>query len=489
MNEMYSQTRELSNWSAIILTVIALAIVLVDVRRSVFRVITARTTAIVSLFLWYLMEALALPSELRNFTQSQYDFGVIICGIALASFLGGYHATSGFPVFDRFGRRVVSFDRPQALWNVILLGFAIGFLPLLYVADFDVAKLFDGLLGVRKRWSGVLDRAAYGNLNSMLIELQAFLKAVFPLAVVVLFCRGATIPQRLFCVGLILWMVLQAFSSGFRSALLLLLMPIAAAIFWKATAIWKRRLLLFGTPIAFVVGLALAVFIQENRSTGSFSIEAAVNTQSTGFEMFRELLFIQENWSGAGHEPYLQGRSYLANAVNPIPRYFWRNKPGDNAGYVLSEAYGFIGPDGVPYVSIAPGVLGEMIMNFGLIGVPFVSFAIGVVLRSWDRLLALVGQSFLMMAVFGSGLATILVCGRSLSMPFFYGLIGLYILLALLDRGGGAKRSIASRPPYESEIDDAHFLYNEVHPESPIALPEPRLIIESGQANGDSFLR
>jgi hypothetical protein len=445
MSDLMFQARGISNWSAIILTAIALGAVLFDVRHNLYRVITARTAAIVSLFLWYLMEGLTLSRDLQDFNQSQYDFGVITCGIALVSFLGGYHLIGGLPLFDDFGRRVVAFDRPRALWSVILLGFAIGFLPLIYVADFDIAKLFDGLFGIRKRWTGVLARGAYGDFRSMLIEMQVFLKAVFPLAVVLLFCRGATVPQRLFCAGLILWMVLQAFSSGFRSALLLLIMPIAAAIFWKATPIWRKRLLMFGTPAAFAGGLALAVFIQENRAEGSMSVSAAAEAQSTGFEMFHELLFIQERWSGLGGEPLLKGRSYLANLVNPIPRYFWPNKPGDNAGYVLAEAHGYVTPDGITYVSIAPGVLGEMVMNFGLIGVPIVSFLIGVILRSWDRLLPLASQSFLMMAVFGSGLAMIFVCGRSLSMPFFYGLIGLYILLVLLDRSGVARRRAPQR--------------------------------------------
>ena len=446
MNDVVFQPRELSNHLAIFLTVIAAGIIVFDVRHNAYRILTARTAAIVSFFLWYMMEALYVPDELRKFSQAEYDFGVLTCGIALASFLAGYHATRGFRIFDDFGRRVVAFDRPQALWGVILAGFVIGFLPLLYVADFDVTKLFEGLLGVRKRWTGVLSRGTYGDFRSMLIEMQVFLKAVFPLAVVLLFCRTATLPQRLFCIGLIAWMLLQAFSSGFRSALLLLLMPIAAAIFWKASPFWRRWLLVLGTPIAFAAGLALAVFIQENRSQGGFSVQRAVEAESTGFEMFRELLFIEKHWTGMGHEPRLNGRSYLANLVNPIPRYFWAGKPGETSGYVLAEVYGFIGPDGKPYASIAPGVIGEMIMNFGLLGVPVVSFVIGLVLRSWDRLLAFAGQSFLMMSVFGSGLAVVLVCGRSLSMPLLYGLIGLHILLMLLERGPTRRRSSRSRP-------------------------------------------
>lgn len=446
MTELALGPKGLSNLSAIVLTAIAFGVVLFDVRRNAYRVLTARTAAIVSFFLWYLMEALYVPDELLKFSQAQYDNGVLTCGIALASFLAGYHATRGFRIFDDFGRRVVKFDRPRALWGVILTGFAIGFLPLLYVADFDVEKLFEGLFGIRKRWTGVLARGTYGDFRSMLIEMQVFLKAVFPLAVVLLFCRTATFPQRLFCIGLIGWMLLQAFSSGFRSALLLLLMPIAAAIFWKATPIWRKRLLVFGTPIAFAAGLALAVFIQENRAAGTFSVEKAVESESTGFEMFRELVFIQEHWTGSGREPHLNGRSYLANLVNPIPRYFWRSKPAETSGYILAEAYGFIGPDGKPYVSIAPGVLGEMIMNFGFFGVPIVSFLIGIVLRSWDRLLAFAGQSFLMMAVFGSGLAVVILCGRSLSMPFLYGLIGLHILLMLLDREP-SRSSMSGRHP------------------------------------------
>lgn len=243
MTDIVFEPKELSNLSAIVLTTIAFGVVLFDVHRNAFRILTARTAAIVSFFLWYMMEALYVPDELNDFTQAQYDFGIVTCGIALASFLAGYHATRGFRIFDDFGRRVVMFDRPQAVWGVILAGFAIGFLPLLYVADFDVAKLFEGLLGVRKRWTGVLARGTYGDFRSMLIEMQVFLKAVFPLAVVLLFCRNATLPQRFFCIGLISWMLLQAFASGFRSALLLLLMPIAAAIFWKASPYWKRWLL------------------------------------------------------------------------------------------------------------------------------------------------------------------------------------------------------------------------------------------------------
>jgi oligosaccharide repeat unit polymerase len=75
---------------------------------------------------------------------------------------------------------------------------------------------------------------------------------------------------------------------------------------------------------------------------------------------------------------YLDGSSYLAVAVNPIPRIFWAGKP---VGYSFVNArnlnYG-------PGTTMTSAWMGEAYANFGWIGVPVVGLIAGVLIGVLD---------------------------------------------------------------------------------------------------------
>ncbi|MBA3315523.1 MAG: oligosaccharide repeat unit polymerase [Planctomycetota bacterium] len=423
---------QLSNALAIILTAIVVSLLFWDARYSIYRLLTARNVTLLSVLLWYLLEAVRLPDDLDRFSQSEYDIGIFCVMLAMLMFLFGYHRSNS-TVFDDLSGRLVKIDSENVIWTLFLGGTAIGLAPMLYFADFQVAVLFDGMFGMEKRWTWALERGRFGDLRAALLELQMFLRAVTPLAAVILFSPRAKSYRRIICALFLAWMLLRANASGMRSALVPIVLPIAAAVFWRAGVQWRKRLIVIGLPLALVAGYYYAAFVVANRSEGSADLEKTVvaANEYTGFEMFRELIFILEVVPGEVNYQY--GRSYLNQLINPIPRYFWSGKPVWDAGILLARAKGHVGDDGQVYMTNSPGFVGETYLNFGFLGLLLIPFAAGWLIRAWDRLLMLCDRSFLVFAVYAGGLGNVLASGRSISMSTFYGMAALYILLILIE--------------------------------------------------------
>ncbi len=79
---------------------------------------------------------------------------------------------------------------------------------------------------------------------------------------------------------------------------------------------------------------------------------------------------------------FLEGQSYFAVAVNPIPRVFWRGKPG---GYSDVNALNLGFPFGTTMTS---GWMGEAYANFGWIGIPLIGLIAGALMGWLDVMLA-----------------------------------------------------------------------------------------------------
>ncbi len=90
--------------------------------------------------------------------------------------------------------------------------------------------------------------------------------------------------------------------------------------------------------------------------------------------------------------PYLDGQSYYAVLVNPIPRVFWHNKPGGYGavnGKNLRFAFG---------TTMTSAWMGEAYANFGWFGIPIVGLIAGALMGILDVLIRRAGA--FAMAVF-----------------------------------------------------------------------------------------
>jgi oligosaccharide repeat unit polymerase len=439
----------ISNLSAIIVTVALFICIGFDLRRSMYRIMTGRTVVLLSVFLWYLLEALYVPTELASVsTQNEYDIGLVYTAVSVMVFLIAYHNTS-VPLFNPLGRRLHFLNQPRVLWSLLLGCMAIGFGGLLLFLEFNISAFFEGLTGMVARWGATLVRGRYGNWRTILYELQLFLTAAIPLAVALAFMKHATAGRRLVAGLFLVWMSVRILTSGSRTPLLPVVLCVSAAIVWNASPRVRRWLIIGGVPCALIAGYILSAIIVMGRNEGKFDVKAGQETEYVGFEMFRELLFVVR----ANQEGRLErqmGFTYVTQLVNPIPRAIWPDKPVADAGLILARAYGAVDADGEPTMTISPGFLGEAVLNFGLVGILIVPLAAGVIVRAWDRLLPVATSSLPPFLIYAAGLGTIFASGRSFNFSTFYGLLALYLLLLAFEYLGLAgvrvKRRVQRRP-------------------------------------------
>jgi hypothetical protein len=251
--------------------------------------------------------------------------------------------------------------------------------------------------------------------------------------------------QRLVAGLFVTWMFLRTFWSGSRTGMIPILLSLTAAVFWTASPTTRRRLIIFGLPLALLVGYFWSAVIVAGRNAGKFDAAVAQKVDYVGFEMFRELLFIsratQKNMT-------LQwGLTYYTQVVNPIPRALWPGKPVADAGLIMARAYGAIDKNGEPTMTTSPGFLGEAYLNFGFLGLFIIPGLAAILVRAWDALLPAASRSLPTFMVYAAGLATIFASGRSFNFANYYGLLAFYVLMVAFEVLGIGTPSQFAPPP------------------------------------------
>lgn len=415
---------------AYVLLLVAAGLIVFDCRRDVRQLVSARNVFLLTIMAWFLLEASLLPKELLTFSAGAYVFGLMCVGVCITAFLGAYHGVTG-GVFDSTFRRLADIDNPRVLWTVFILACVIGFAPLLYATQGNPLIILQDALNPGRRWSGLFSRARYGGLRDAFMELQMFLRAAIPLGAAILVQPRQSGVRRMVAAAFLLFMFLQAFNSGTRSKVIEVFLPVAAAIYWRLPAGWKRVALLWGLPSLAVLGLLWSAATVLGRNEGKRKWEEAAEADYVGFEMFRELLYIAD--AVPERMPFRYGRTYFVQAVNPIPRAVWPSKPIDDAGLELAKLKGMV-VHGDAYLTVSPGLIGEMYWNGGLIGIALISILLGYLAKSWDRGRPLTTRSVLAFTVFAAGLGIIFLSGRSINAATLYGMLALFVLLVLFSK-------------------------------------------------------
>jgi oligosaccharide repeat unit polymerase len=429
----------LSNTPAIVVA-LGLALALVAHTGTDLRLLLrGRNVVLAGIASWFLVEAITLPADLGVYSQDEYTRGVLGVAASALAFLAGYHGTNGCPVFPRLARLVRPLDDPALLWRLVLTGAVIGFAPIVYFGGMELVTNFSSLFGMRQSWGGVLARGRYGDARAALLMLEMFISGVSPFAAILVFERRTPVVRRAVCLWVVCWPAIRAFGVATRSALITSIVPALAVLYFKASPRTQRRILVGGllcVPLVFQLMAAIVV----SRGDGEFSWESHKKAEYVGNEMFRELLFIQRNVPD--RTDYQYGYVYYVQLVNPIPRALWPGKPTLDAGLLMADLQGAVDSTGEAYLTISPGLIGEMYLNFGWLGIVGLSALGGWAVRGWDRLVTENPGSLVVRLYHVCGLAVLFIMGRSFTMGMFYGLLSFAVLAWLIHRTAAA-RSVA----------------------------------------------
>ena len=433
----------LTNHFGILATVVAVVVILIDCSKDARRLVSARNVFILSIIAWFLLEAVILPKDLLTFSQGEIDIATGLIGLSLFCFLIGYSQSKG-GIFDPVFRRLVRVDNQRILWFVFVAVCVIGFTPLLIVAKGDVTAIVRDAFMPSRRWSSIFARNRYGGMKDAMLELQMFLRAAIPLAVAICFYPRQSAGRRAISCLFLIYMFAAGYNSGTRSKVLEVVLPIFAGIYWRLPSILKRRAIVFGLPPLLALGFVWSAASVIGRNEGRVAWEEAADADYVGFEMFRELLYIRANVPG--RYDYRYGNTYLVQIVNPIPRFLWPGKPIEDAGLELAKMKGMI-QDGDAYLTVSPGLIGEMYWNFGIPGIAVLSAFLGYLAKSWDRLRPMAEQSLLAFCFFAAGLAVIFLSGRSVTASTLYGMLALCLAIVYFGRPKGRRNAAPAMNP------------------------------------------
>jgi hypothetical protein len=426
---------------ALLALVCVAAVIAFDCRRDIRQLVSARSVFLLTIMAWFLLEASLLPDELEKYTQAEHLRGLLAVALTVLGFLAGYQASAG-RMFEPLFRRLVTIERPGVIWGVFMFALFVGFVPLFYVTQGNPIPILEDAFVPKSRWSSPFQRGRFGGFRDAFLELQLFLRAALPLGAAVLVHKKQGGFRKFVVILFFAYMGARAFNDGTRSKIIEILMPVAAGIYWRLSAPMKRTALTVALPAIVALGFLWSAASVLGRNEGRLDWEGAMEADYVGFEMFRELLFLQRHVPESG--PYQWGFTYYVQLVNPIPRFIWPNKPVGDAGLQLAELQGAI-QDGNAYLTVSPGLIGEMHWNGGWPGIFLISLLFGHLAKSWDRSRILATQSILAFTVFAAGLAIIFVSGRSINMPTIYGMLGLFVLLLFFSKRAARRDLLVTR--------------------------------------------
>jgi oligosaccharide repeat unit polymerase len=404
-----------------------------NIRGDLRLLISGRNVVLIGIASWFLLEPIMLPAGLAVFTQNEYTLGIVAVALAIASFLLGYHKTDGCTVFPTLASVIRPLDNFTMLWRLVFVGAVLGFTPIVILVGTDLITNFDSMFEMRgNSWGGPLARGRYGDARSAFLMFEMFATGVAPFAAILLFDRQTPIVRRIVSSLIVFWPILRAFGSGTRSSLITAVIPVLAILYLKSSPQTQRKFLVIGLLCLPLIYQLMAAIVA-SRGEGEFSWESRQKAEYVGNEMFRELLFIRQNVPS--RVDYQYGYVYYVQLVNPIPRFLWPEKPTLDAGLLMADIYGEVDEKtGEAHMTISPGLIGEMYLNFGWLGILGLSSFGGWLVRGWDRLAEDNSESLVTKVYYCCGLAVLFIMGRSFTMGMFYGLLSFAILAWFLAR-------------------------------------------------------
>lgn len=395
---------------------------LLDWRRGLRNLIRVDVFALLSFYFLTFFEFL--------FPQSRFDSLVIqedvveashLMLVGLAAMVVGRHIHLGNAgkLLEPIGQVQM---RPRDFLLLFFGALFLNFLPQLMAVGFNPAAWFEETL--KPRFWRAWGRGRFGNLSTLLNELQLLGYVVPPLAGLIFARRKNYGTGTLVLVGLgLFWLWYAAFSSGTRNIL-----AIQMAGFFGAYFLVQERLRLWRlAATAVVVGLVFVVaadhmlafreaglkrYVEERRYTEEYQelaggVDLGLEEEETGY-------FVDYNlWRLSQMTPafpelhdFIGWNMPFVALTKPIPRAFWPGKPTDlEVG--LEEV---IGAEGY---TIAVTWVGEAFIAGGILWIVGIGLAIGIFCGFWNGLANYLHSPFALI-VYASGFYAILLLMRSL---------------------------------------------------------------------------
>jgi hypothetical protein len=203
----------------------------------------------------------------------------------------------------------------------------------------------------------------------------------------------------------------------------------------------RRRVV---AQVATLVGTFLAVgiwfsFVVAHRADQTIvqalntsSVEDTIDSKQEGLNMFEELCWINALMADGRYRPNW-GERYLADLVNFVPRALWPGKPRIGFDYAIARGMGTDKTSDGIYASIATGMIGQGVVNFGAWGGPL---AAALLVSLWVAALAnfdLNADRFGRLPLYVFGLALTFNLGRDVTLLTAYPLLFGYVLIHVLE--------------------------------------------------------
>lgn len=180
----------------------------------------------------------------------------------------------------------------------------------------------------------------------------------------------------------------------------------------------------FGFVLAHRTGKSIAAAFAAGEAQDTTDVHHA------GLNMYEELCWINRFLDDGTYEPNW-GHRYFAEAVNWVPRTIWSDKPTIGLDYAVARGQGTgSNVEGV-YATIATGMIGQGVTNFGPWGGPL---AAALLMAAWVALLArfdLAGARFGRPALYFMGLVLTFNMGRDITLLVVYPLVFGYLIVRL----------------------------------------------------------
>src|SRR5665213_1176990 len=188
---------------------------------------------------------------------------------------------------------------------------------------------------------------------------------------------------------------------------------------WKKTAVLLACFLSVNAWFGFVIANRSQMSIAAAIKQVGFSFNKDEDVHHLGLNMYEELCWINKFKSDGSFNP-TWGQEYFAEIANPIPRSLWPGKPTIGLDYSIARGQIFIGEDGTVSATIATGLIGQGVVNFGrIIGPAFAALLMSLWAAGLARL-DLKGQKVGRIPLFVLGLILTFNLGRDITLITLY---------------------------------------------------------------------
>jgi hypothetical protein len=389
----------------------------------------------VTVFAWYFVDPMINPEEYNYLPSSSLSLGygqvlLFLIGFrvvvpSIARWILSRRSTGVFAMYHMAPEQILI-----AVGTLWLLLFSLG----IYRMGGDV---IGAVFPINSR-AGMTMFLVEGSPTAFLINSASYLFSAVTafLGMLVFFQR--TIFWRILAGAMFTITLPYFFLSGTRSGFLAVTLPFIITYLF-----YGRHLLVLKLAILAVAFICLKEgfkFVTVFRESGFREVLAGENpyefmnddVQTIGLNMIGELCFVNAYLDSGETSPAYGGR-YLNELLNFIPRSIWPSKPLLGIDYALWRGFETNANDLGVTTTVASGMIGGGVLNFGEIPGPVAAGILmavwtGLLIRWWEQ-----RKSLLRLALFMLGAGLTFNLGRDITLLVLWPVVFAYIFVRLVE--------------------------------------------------------